>query len=250
MFELHGRTALVTGAGRHVGRRIAEVLAEAGAAVAVNDIDRGRAEETAEALIAAGGKAAAVPGDITDPETVAAIVRRTGELLGPVDILVNNAGIPAGGSKWGAQFGDTSPEDWSPLIQLNVMAVLHCTHAVLPHMRDQGYGRLIHIVSDSARAGMPGLAVYGAAKAAAAAFSRCLATEVGRAGITSNCVSLGTIPPAETPPEVLQKLARGYPAGRTGTPDDIAPTVLWLASQEASWVTGQTVSVNGGWLTT
>lgn len=242
----------MTGAGRHVGRRIAEVLGAAGAAVAINDIAPERAEETAAALADAHGvKAAACPGDITDPRAVAEVVQRAGELLGPVDILVNNAGIPAGGTtRWGTDFADSAPEEWAPLVELNLTAVLHCTHTVLPGMRARGWGRIVHIVSDSARSGMAGVAVYAAAKAATAAFSRCLAVEVGEAGITSNCLSLGTLPAPGTPPDRLARLARSYPVGRTGTPDDVAPAVLWLASDEAAWVTGQTVSVNGGWLTT
>jgi len=246
MFSLAGRTALITGGGQGVGAETARVLAAAGAAVAVNDLDGDRAGRVVDELRAGGARAATAVGDVTDPSAVEELFATAESALGPVDVLVNNAGIPPGGV--GARpFVDSTPAQWRGLIDLNLHAVLHCTHRALPSMIERGWGRIITIVSDAGRIGEPNIAVYAAAKAAAAAFSRSLAKEVGRFGITCNCISLGSIAGANRSEETLRRAARHYPTGRLGRADDVAPAVLYLASPEAEWVTAQTLPVDGGY---
>jgi len=251
LFDLSGKVALVTGGGQGVGAGVARMLAGQGAAVAVNDIAEERAQGTVKAVADEGGTAVAAVADITDPERVAAMVESVRAQLGPVDILVNNAGIPVSGMNL-KPFVDTGPADWEPFVRLNFYAVLHCTHAVLPAMIERGRGRIITVVSDAAKVGEPFQAVYAASKGAAASFSKSLAKEVGKQGITCNCVALGTVPPQSAEvrdPERLAKQLKFYPMRRLGTPADVAAAITWLASDEGSWVTGQVISVDGGYAT-
>ena len=239
-FDLSGRVALVTGAGQGVGAGIAEALAGNGASVAVNDIDRQRAQAVAGKL---PGRAVSMEADVTDPDAVGCMVDEVESTLGPVDILVNNAGLPAEGIQL-HQFRDSTPDDWEPLLRLNLYAVLYCCAAVVDGMCERRWGRVVIISSDAARQGTAiGLSLYGAGKAAAAGFSRHLAQEVAPLGVTVNCVSLGTM---FRPGMDEERLARRYPVGRLGRPADAAAAVLYLASEEAAWVTGQTLPVNGG----
>lgn len=250
MFNLSGKTALVTGAGQGVGAEIASALARFGAAVAVNDLSLDRAEESAQHIRAAAGTASAVVADVTDMDAVNAMVAQVERTLGPVDILVNNAGLPASGMPL-ATFAESTPSDWDAVLQINIHGVLHCCHAVLPRMTARGWGRIINISSDSGRTGEARMAVYSASKAAGAGFSRSLAKEVGEDGITCNTLSLGTILPPTVPANDarLTNHRRRYPARRLGSPNDIAGAVIWLASDAGSWVTGQTIPVNGGYST-
>jgi len=239
-FDLNGRVALVTGAGQGVGAGIAEALSASGAAVAVDDIDGGRAEAVAARL---PGKSTWVAADVTDPDAVSAMVATVEDALGPVDILVNNAGLPADGIRL-QKFRETTPADWEPLLRLNLYAVLHCCAAVVDGMCERRWGRVITISSEAAREGTAiGLSLYGAGKAGAVGFSRHLAQEVAAFGVTVNCLSLGTI---FRPGVDEERLARRYPVGRLGRPEDVAGAVVYLASEEAAWVTGQTLPVNGG----
>jgi 3-oxoacyl-[acyl-carrier protein] reductase len=251
--DLEGRRALVTGAGRGVGERLARTLAQAGATVIVNDIRAEPAESVVEQILAEGGKAVALPFDVTDGDAVRAAI----DGAGGVDILVNNAGN-AGASEFRApkSFVEFTPDEWMPFFAVNLFGVMHCTHAALPAMIAQEWGRVITIVSDAARFGNAKVAPYAAAKAGAAGFSRSIAREVGRFGITVNCISLGTM---ETPttarraPETAEehererKKLREYVIRRRGTPDDVAGLVTYLASPLAEWITGQTYGVNGGY---
>ena len=188
--DLTGRRALVTGAGQGVGAAIADLLAAAGATVAVNDVVVDRAEHHAAELRRVGGDAVAAPFDVTDFDQVTAAV----DGLGGVDILVNNAGN-AGADAWPGMvpFAETSPADWQPFLDVNLHGVLHCVRAALPSMIHGGWGRIVTIISDAARVGEARMAVYAAAKAGAAGLMRSVANEVGRHGVTANNISLGTM---------------------------------------------------------
>lgn len=252
--DLKGKRAIITGAGQGVGLGIAKMLGAAGAVVAVNDIRPDVADAAVEELRADGCAADPLPFDVTDPVEVSSAV----ETYGAVDILVNNAGN-AGAQAFASltNIVDSDPADWERYFSVNLFGVMYCTRAVLPSMIASGGGRIVTIVSDAARYGNAKLGPYAAAKAGAAGFSRSVAREVGRHAITVNCVSLGTIdtpatsrPPAETPEEQAAEAAalRPYVIRRRGTPDDVGGLVTFLASPLASWITGQTYAVNGGYM--
>jgi 2-hydroxycyclohexanecarboxyl-CoA dehydrogenase len=249
--DLSGRSALVTGGGSGIGAELGRALVRAGADVWVNDIVEERAAATAEELTAQGpGTARPVKADVTSP----AKVRHLRETTGPVDIVVNNAGIPTSGFQL-QKFIDTQPSDWDEIIWLNFGAVLHVTHAYVGAMVDQGWGRVITMVSDAGRKGERFQVLYGAAKAAAMGFSRGLAAEVGRSGVTVNCVALGAMRTGpldqaiERDPDLEAQLAKPYMIPRVGRPSDPAGVVALLCSDLAAWITGQVYAVNGGYLT-
>ena len=251
--DLEGRRALITGGGQGVGLEIGRALADAGAIVVVNDVRAAQAEEAVETLREAGGKAEALPFDVTDYAHVSAAFER----FGGVDILVNNAGnAGVEGFDKLVDFVDTEPPDWDRFFSVNLFGVMHCTRAALPSMIAIGWGRVITIVSDASRTGNAKLSAYAAAKAGAAGFCRSIAREVGRHAITVNCVSLGNIatpatapPPPETPDQVERERAflQPYVIRRRGQPSDVAGMVAYLASPLAEWITGQTYAVNGGY---
>ena len=248
--DLTGSRALITGAGQGVGQTIAAWFAAAGAEVLVNDFVPERAEAVAAEIRAEGGSAIAAPFDVTDYDAVVATV----ETLGGVDILVNNAGN-AGTAGWAglATLVDTEPADWDAYLRVNLYGVMYCVRAALPAMIEKGTGRVITIVSDAARTGESHMAAYSAAKAGAAGFCRSVAHEVARHGITVNNIALGTM---RTPvsasmwddPDSAQAkaLMKQYLIRRPGEPEDAAGLALYLASPMASWITGQTYPVNGG----
>jgi 3-oxoacyl-[acyl-carrier protein] reductase len=248
MSELAGRRAVVTGAGQGVGRAIALALAAEGADVLVNDLAGERAAAVVGEIEAAGGTASIAAFDVTDYEAVSVALGSA-----RVDVLVNNAGNAGGEGMAVRSFVDTEPADWQPYLQVNLLGVMHCGRVVLPAMVEQGWGRIVTIVSDAGRVGESGMAAYAAAKAGAAGFSRAIAAEVGRHGVTANAVSLGTMRTPMT--EALwasddearqQAILRRYAIRRPGTPADVAGLVSFLCSPAASWITGQTYPVNGG----
>ena len=250
--DLGGRRAVVTGSGAGVGRAIATHLARAGAEVWINDVALERAEAAVEAIRAEGGSAHPVVADVTDADSVAAMAETTG----PVDIVVNNAGT--GVRAWAdgtrlVSFAESTPDDWEPLIRVNLVGVLHVTHAYVQGMVDREWGRVLVIASDAGRRGDRKQAVYGAAKAGAMGFARGLAAEVGRAGVTVNCISLGTMVHASigeavaADPELEARMAKPYPLGRLGRPDDVAPLAVLLCSDAGAWITGQVYPVDGGY---
>lgn len=253
--DLTGRTVLVTGAGQGVGRRVAELAAVRGAAVAINDVSAERAHEVTEDLRTRGCAAFAAIADVGDFERLGAVIETAAQELGPIDILVNNAGNR--GAETTATptrpFWEQDPSDWKPFAHVNLDGVMNTTRHVLPRMRSRTFGRVITVISDAGRVGETnGMEAYSGAKAGAAGFTRSIARLGGRYGITANCVALGaTRTPATADaiadPAFAEKLLSGYLIRRFGEPDDAAHMILFLASDAAGWITGQTIPVNGGY---
>jgi 2-hydroxycyclohexanecarboxyl-CoA dehydrogenase len=238
--KLDDKIAIVTGAGQGIGRAIAEKLAAEGATVVVSDINEATAKETADAI---GG--VAMPADVTDRESVNAMVEQAHRRFGRIDALVNNAGWDKAGP-----FVDSDPADWDRIIAINLYGVLHTSKAVLPLMGEQGHGSVVNIASDAGRVGSSGEAVYSAAKGGVIAFTKSMAREMARAKVNVNCVCPG---PADTAlfasfagPKLREALTKAIPFRRLAQPADVAGIVAFLASDEASYITGQTVSVSGG----
>lgn len=246
---LKGKVALVTGAGRGVGREIALTLAREGAHVGVNYFKSQRgADEVVAECGKMGVRAQAYGADVSDYKAAKELVERAIADFGGLDILVNNAGH----SKM-QLFAESGPEDWKPQIGVCLYGVIHCTHAALPHFTARKAGRIINIVGDSGRVGEARLAVTAAARAGAIALTKSLAREMGRFNITVNAVALGLMETEHMDPAWLEakreKILQLYPLRRLGQPRDVAPIVILLVSDGASWITGQTISVSGGYTT-
>ncbi len=245
MFDLTGKTALVTGAGQNIGAGISRKLAEAGAQVVVNDYYAERAQETVDAIVEAGGRARALAFDVSDFDAVTSAVAGIADTEGPVDILVNNAGNggPAGPMRM-AQFTDTAPDDWATIFAVNLYGMMNCSKAVLGGMTDRGRGRIITISSGAGQTGLNiGVSPYAAAKSGQIGFMRHLASENARRGITCNVIAMGVVLKDTS---AIQSLADSIPVGRVGRPEDPAYLAVYLASDEAEWITGQTIGMNGG----
>ncbi|MBI3367500.1 MAG: SDR family oxidoreductase [Burkholderiales bacterium] len=244
--RLDGKVALVTGGARDVGREIALDLAAEGAAVAVN---YNGSKAAAEAVVAEirdrGGKALAIGCDISDMAAVKAMVARTVAEFGGLNILINNAGLVLR-----KRFADSTPEEWRRQIDVCLYGTLNCCHAALPHLEStQGGGRIISITGDSSRVGESGLAIGAAARAANIALMKSLARECGRSWTTANAIALGLIETAHDPLFIeanRDKLTKLYALRRLGLPADVAPMVVLLASEQGSWITGQVLSISGG----
>ncbi len=250
LFDLSGKVALVTGAGQNVGAGIARVLAGQGAAVAVNDIRVERAEDTVREITEAGGRAMAVGFDVTDYDDVAAGVARVAAELGPVDILVNNAGNGGAEGMKPTKFRESDPASWRGPIDVNLYGVMNCSRAVINPMVEKGWGRVVTIASGAGVVGLNiGVSPYGGGKGGAIGFMRHLAVENARAGVTANTLAIGLMP-ITGDRSVTEALAKQIPTGRTGLPEDIGYACAYLTSNEAEWVTGQTIHVNGGSVTT
>jgi len=244
MFDLSGRVALVTGAGQNQGAGIVRALAAQGAAVAVNDVVAQRADAVAGEIAASGARAVPAAFDVTDFEAVCAGVARIEGQLGPIDVLVNNAGVPEGMGV--AQFRAMDPAEWRRYVDLNLYGVVHCCKAVIDGMCERGFGRIVTISSGAGQTGIPmGVSLYGAGKGGAIAFMRHLAVEVARSGVTANTLALGLMSNAGNA-EVTAALAKTVPVGRLGTPEDVGAACVYLASDEAAWLTAQTIGLNGG----
>lgn len=238
MFDLTGRVALVTGAGMNIGRGIAHQLGAAGAAVAVNDLVAERAEKVAEEIGAIGVQSAAMPFDVGDYTAAGSAVRAVAEQLGPIDILVNNAGVPSVMSM--TPFKNETPDRWQAFFAVNALGPMNLAHHTLPHMREQGWGRIITIAS-GAYQGVPiGVSIYGASKGAGISFMRNLALEERENGITANAISLGLFQREQGFGELGESFAN------IGQPDEVGYLCVYLAAQEARYMTGQTLHLNGG----
>ncbi|MDE0497864.1 MAG: SDR family oxidoreductase [Acidimicrobiaceae bacterium] len=244
------RVALVTGGGRGIGREICLRLARAGQKVAVADLRVPEATETAATINAEGGTAIAVEMDVADGDAVTAGLMSVADQLGPVEVLVNCAG-------WDVltPFVATDEDFWDRVIEINYKGPLRTTHGCLPAMIEAGFGRIVNIGSDAGRVGSSGEAVYAGAKGGVIAFTKTIAREVARRGITANVVCPG---PTDTPlleeiasatdtsDKIIGAMARAVPMKRIGQPHEVAAAVVFLCSEEAGYITGQTLSVSGG----
>lgn len=242
---LKGKTALVTGASRGIGRAVAVALASAGAKVAVNYAGNdAAAEETKAAIEAAGGTAILVKADIADSEAVEKMVADTVAAFGQIDILVNNAGITRDGLLMRMK-----NEDFDAVINTNLKGVYYTTKAVTKLMMKKRYGRIINMASVVGLTGNAGQANYSAAKAGVIGFSKTVAKELASRGITCNMVAPGLIATDMTkdlPEKAKEAMMTSIPIGRAGQPEDVAQAVLFLASDNASYITGQVINVDGG----
>jgi 2-hydroxycyclohexanecarboxyl-CoA dehydrogenase len=245
--RFEGQVAIVTGAASGIGRATAIRLAAEGAAVVIADLNAEDAGEVATTINAEGGRALALEVDVTDAPGVRAMTERAVSTFDKVDILISNAGWDRA-----AQFADTDEELWDRVIAINYRGHLATTHAVLPYMTERGGGRIVTVASDAGRVGSSGEVVYSGAKGAVIAFSKGLAREVARHGITVNCVAPGLVDTpllagiAEGHEKLIGAIVRSIPLGRTGLPDEIAAAICFFASHDAAYITGQTLSVNGG----
>lgn len=259
--QLSGRSVIVTGASSNIGRAIALGFAREGAKVAIADIDHSGASRVADTALEWGASAAiALRTDVTDAESVARMVQEVQSSFGGIDVLVNNVG-------WTVDrlFMEKPRAEWEREVQINLWGNINCTRAVLDVMVPARRGTIVNIGSDAGRIGEFREAVYGACKAGVISLSKSLAREVGRYGIRINTVCPGTTMP-DSPeeagaqslwtttemaqwntPEMRERIAKAYPLGRVGRPDDIANTVAFIASDAASFITGQTISVSGGY---
>jgi len=243
--DLKGKIALVTGATSGVGREIALSLAAEGASVAVNYRSTAKdAEMLVGEITRTGGTAKAYQADVADFAAVKAMVDAIVKDFGGVNILINNAGLALR-----RRFVETKPEDWRRQIDACLYGAIHCCYAVAPHLETAGNGRIVSVIGDSSRVGESGLAIVAAARAGVVALMKSLAREFGRSGTTANTVSLGLV---ETPHDKewvdanREKLIKLYPLRRLGLPSDVAPMVTLLASPHSGWITGQVLSISGG----
>jgi 2-hydroxycyclohexanecarboxyl-CoA dehydrogenase len=257
---LAGKSVIVTGGASHIGRAIALAFAREGANVVIADIDEGQAHKVASLAntLGGGGRTIVTRTDVTDYAEVEAMTGRAIKEFGRIDVLVNNVG-------WVLEclFLDQPREDWEKSINLNLWSVIYCMRAVLPHMIENGYGRVVSISSEAGRVGEYREAVYGACKAGVIGLTKSLAREVGRYGISLNAVCPAvTLPTGDEEmgefslwkeqlkiftPEAAEKASKRYPLRRLGKAEDTANAVLFLASDVASYITGQSLSVSGGW---
>ena len=256
---LEGKTAIITGGGSNIGRGIVLGFAKEKANIVLADIDEAQAKKVAKEADALGGSTTVIKTDVTNWDAVQSMAKQTLDKYGEIDILVDVVG-------WDNMqlFSATTPSLWDKIIKINYVSVLNCFKAVLPHMIERKYGKIVNIGSDAGRMGEYTEAVYSGTKGAVIALSKAVAREVGRYGININVVCPGvTVPESKDAvgkdtlwtedmlkiftPEAQAKAAKGYPLRRLGKASDIANAVLFLASDRASYITGQTLSVSGGY---
>ena len=244
-FGLKGKVVLVTGAARGVGREIALSLAAEGANVAINYRNSGKeAESLASEIMAKGVKAKAFKANVADFAAVKAMVDEVVQDFGGLNILINNAGIAQR-----QRFVETKPDDWHRQIDACLYGAIHCCYAAAPHLEAAKNGRIVSVIGDSSRVGESGLAIVAAARAGVVALMKSLAREFGRSGTTANTVSLGLVETAHDRDWVeanREKLVKLYPVRRLGQAGDVAPMVTLLVSPHGGWITGQVISISGG----
>jgi len=248
--DFKGKVVVVTGGGGGIGSATCSRFAEAGGRVVVCDIDGDAAKAVADRITANGGEAMAVAVDLTDFDATGAAVAKIENEFGQIGVLVNNAG-------WDVftPFLKSGPDFWSKIIDINLRSVLNITHPVLARMSERGSGRVVSVASDAGRVGSSGESVYAACKAGVIALSKTLAREHARDGITFNCVCPGLtetnmlenfMEAAGDKEKLREAFRRAIPMGRMGKPDDLPGAILFFASDDAAFVTGQVISVSGG----
>lgn len=255
MLDLKGRIGLVTGAGQGVGRATALAFGSHNAGgVVVNDFHVDRAEAVATEVEAGGCPAMAVQCDVTDFAGVTQMFEQSRRRFGAVDILVNNVGNagPIRRTAPRKPFWEQEPSDWQPFLETNLDGVFNCVRIAGPDMIERTYGKIVTVISDAGRVGEARLQIYSAAKAGAAGFMRAIAKDLGRYWVTANCVALGaTQTPGSSAGRItedgLKRVLKAYRIKRLGQPDDAANMILFLSSDASSWITGQTIPVNGGY---
>jgi 2-hydroxycyclohexanecarboxyl-CoA dehydrogenase len=257
--SLAGKTVIVTGGGSNIGRAISLTFAREGANLVVAELKADFGEKVVQEAndLKAGGRSMVIETDVTKVEAAEALAKKTMDEFGRIDVLVNNVG-------WDVQmlFTETTPDFWDKVIDINYKGVLNCTKAVLPHMIEQKSGAIVSIGSDAGRMGEFKEAVYGGCKGAVIAFTKAVARETGRYGIRLNVVCPGMTVPADEEigsgsmwqvtkaqftPEILEKAAKSYALRRVGKAQEVANAVVFLASDAASFITGQTLSASGGY---
>jgi len=255
--NLAGKTVIVTGGASHIGRSITLAFAKEGSNVVIADIDEAQGQKVAKEANALGGKAMVIETDVADVDSVAAMVKKALEEFGKIDVLVNDAG-------WGRGrlFVEKPRSEWEKEVNINFWGVINCTRAVLDNMVERKYGKVISIGSDAGRMGEYREAVYAGCKGGVIAMYKTLARELGRHNINFNVVCPGLTVPEDAEslgdksmwkgqtvftPEAQEKAIKVYPLRRLGKPEDIANAVVFLASDAASFITGQTLSVSGGY---
>jgi 2-hydroxycyclohexanecarboxyl-CoA dehydrogenase len=243
--DFAGKVAIITGAGQGIGKSAAEILSGRGASVVIVDLDKGRANDVADAIGKSGGKAMACVIDLADKKQVDQMVADVVAKFGRVDVLINNAGWTRN-----QPFLEDTPDYWERCIDVNYKAQIYTCRAVMDHMMKQGGGSIVNVASDAARVGSPRQAVYAGAKAAVIGFSKALSTEVAKSNIRINVVSPST---TDTPltrealtQDQIDRRQKAIPLGRIGRPEDQANAIVFFASDASAYITGQVLSVNGG----
>ena len=256
---LAGKTVIVTGGGSNIGRAISLTFAGEKVNLVIAELDTTQGEKVAQEATSKGSQAIVVKTDVTKLDDVESMVKQAKDKFGKIDVLVNNVG-------WDNMmlFTDTTPEFWEKVININYKGVINCTKSVLPHMIEQKSGSVVSIGSDAGRMGEFRESIYAGCKGAVIAFTKAVARENGRYGVRLNVVCPGlTVPGGDEeiggqsmwssgikeafPPEALEKAAKGYPLRRIGKPQDVAGAVVFMASDAAGFITGQTLSVSGGY---
>ena len=247
MNRLRGKVAVVTGGNAGIGEAIAKAFAREGASVVMTGRRQGELDRVVNDIVKAQGKAFAVAGSVTDESHVQETVRRTVEQFGQLDILVNNAGV----GDFGKRLHEIDDATWVRVLDVNLTGVFRMTRAVLPQMLKQAKGAIINISSVASLIGLPALSAYAASKGALDALTRALAVDYAKEGIRCNVVNPGLIDtpmaaPLMSNPDLLSPILSHYPLRRAGKPEEVAHMVLYLASDEATWVTGGTFRIDGG----